>query len=75
MPSCYVARDGSESVSTTVLIPRPIRDAARERGISLSGTLTTALKAKIEDLERAELGGTPAPGHHPRETEANNIAS
>lgn len=68
MPMCYVARDGSESVSTTVLIPRPLKDEARKLGISLSGTLKEALKEKIEDLERAQLGGTPAPGHQPGRT-------
>jgi post-segregation antitoxin (ccd killing protein) len=54
---CYVARDGSVSVSTTVLIPRPLKDEARRLGISLSGTLTEALKVRIEDLERE--GGKP----------------
>jgi len=57
MPMCYVARDGSVSVSTTVLIPRPLKDEARRLGISLSGTLTEALKVRIEDLERE--GGKP----------------
>jgi len=71
---CYVARDGSESVSTTVLIPRPLRDTARARGISLSGTLKAALKAKIADQDqRAELAGRPADPGHPGEltTEAS----
>lgn len=62
MPCCYVARDGTESVSTTVLVPRTLKNTARARGISLSGTLKEALTAKIADLEREELGGTPAPG-------------
>lgn len=62
MPSLFVARDGSESVSTTVLIPKPLKDAARKMGISLSGTLSDALRTKIENLERAEFDRKPAAG-------------
>lgn len=63
MPMIYVAMDGSESVATTVLVPTELRAEAKRRRISLSGTLTEALKKKLED-QGEQLAGNLAPGHH-----------
>lgn len=59
----------------SVSIPAQLKEQALLRRIPFSATLEAALVQRIEDLERAELGGKLVPGHHPRETEATNIAS
>ena len=63
MPSLYLAKDGSKSVATNVLIPCKLKEEARRRRISLSRILTEALKKEFED-QGEKLAGDLAPGHH-----------
>jgi len=49
--------------TTNVSLPSDLKAKAIALGIPFSETLAKALTKRIEDLERAELGGTPTPGH------------
>ncbi len=42
-------KNGTIFTQTCVTIPETLRDAAREMGIGLSSTLTTALEEKIKE--------------------------
>jgi len=44
-----VRKNGIIFAQTCVTIPETLRDAAREQGIGLSSTLTTALEKKIKE--------------------------
>lgn len=63
MTTIHIAQDGTESVATTVLVRTPLRNMAKQEGISLSGTLNEALKKKLED-QGEKLAGDLATGHH-----------
>ncbi|MGB7789467.1 type II toxin-antitoxin system CcdA family antitoxin [Methanoregula sp.] len=49
MVTLTIRSDGEEFIHTNVTIPRHIRDLAKERGISLSKELRTALEKKIKE--------------------------
>jgi post-segregation antitoxin (ccd killing protein) len=48
MTTLTIGDDGCESVHTTVAVPRHLRDLAKDRGISLSKTLQTALENEVK---------------------------
>lgn len=51
-----------------VSIPVETKEKATAHRLPFSTIMNEALLARIEDLERAQLGGTPASGHQPGQT-------
>lgn len=49
--------------NTTVSLPVEVKSRALSYRIGFSETLREALIAKIEELDREKLGGTPDPEH------------
>jgi post-segregation antitoxin (ccd killing protein) len=47
MSTITIGKDGVEFIHTNVIVPRHLRDLARERGISLSKELRQALEEKL----------------------------
>ena len=48
MPLVFIDRDGVEYVHTSVMVPRNLRDAARENKVSISGCLKRALESELK---------------------------
>lgn len=67
MRACH---DGIPAIRSpiTVSIPAELKQQALRHGVPFSRTLEEALEQRIADLERAKLGGTPAPGPTVAET-------
>jgi hypothetical protein len=65
MPTITVSKDGVEWIHTNVMIPRHLRDHAKERGVSLSGELKNALERimKEGDAGAKQLPTNKAPAH------------
>lgn len=53
MSTITIGKDGVEQVHTTVIIPRDLRDKAKERGVSLSSELRKALEKKLKTKRKA----------------------
>ena len=49
MSTITVGKDGVEFIHTNVIVPRYLRDLAKEHGISLSKELRTALEKKMKE--------------------------
>jgi len=47
MSTITIGKDGVEFIHTNVIVPRHLRDLAKERGISLSKELRQALEEKL----------------------------
>jgi len=51
-PWVFVNQKGVENVHTSVVVPTRLHNFARREGVSLSGTLRTALEVKYRECER-----------------------
>jgi post-segregation antitoxin (ccd killing protein) len=51
MTTITIGRNGVEFIHTNVMVPRNLRDLAKERGVSLSKTLKEALEQKLQEHE------------------------
>jgi post-segregation antitoxin (ccd killing protein) len=49
MGTITIGRNGVEFVHTNVIVPRHLRDLAKERGVSMSRELRTALETKMRE--------------------------
>jgi post-segregation antitoxin (ccd killing protein) len=49
MTTITIDRNGVEFIHTNVLVPRNLRDLAKEQGVSLSKTLNEALELKFPE--------------------------
>jgi post-segregation antitoxin (ccd killing protein) len=54
MSTITVGRNGVEFVHTNVIVPRYLRDFAKERGVSMSLELRTALEKKVAKAGKAQ---------------------
>ena len=62
-------KNGTIFTQTCVTIPETLRDAAREMGIGLSSTLTTALEEKIKENTGGHAATRPQPPVSPSSTD------
>ena len=60
MTTITIGKDGVEFIHTNVIVPRHLRDLAKERGISLSKELRTALEKKMKE---GDAGAKQLPTH------------
>jgi hypothetical protein len=60
MGTITIGKDGVEYVHTNIIIPRRLKDLAKERGISLSKELRTVLEMKMKE---GDAGAKQLPTH------------
>ena len=60
MVTLTIGKDGVEYIHTNVSIPRQLRDLAKERGVSMSHELRTALEKKVKE---GDAGAKQLPTH------------
>jgi post-segregation antitoxin (ccd killing protein) len=75
MTTITIGKDGVEFIHTNVIVPRHLRDLAKERGISMSHELRTALEKKVKegDAGADSATNTKAPASLPTADERRGI--
>lgn len=75
MGTITIGKDGVEFIHTNVIIPRPLRDFAKERGISMSHELRTALEKMMKEGNAGarQLPANEAPASLPTADERRGI--
>jgi post-segregation antitoxin (ccd killing protein) len=58
MGTITIGKDGVEYVHTNVIVPRHLRDLAKEQGVSMSHELRAALEKKMEKGNAGAISAT-----------------